>query len=381
MATTTLWTYQDVIDHLSDWQGGIADAKLLRNIKRAILTAYRDITNARLWSYYNQRGRVTTVADYDTGTIAYTHSTRAVTLTTGTWPSWAARGVLLIDDVEYQVYSRDSSSQITLSVNSNPGENVASGTSYSIYQDTYTLPVDFTEAGEFKDIENSRVLDMVTPDEWLGLHNNGTTPSQPYAATIVQDPDYQGVMALRIFPPSDAVYRYDYMYRRMPRQLLTPQYNTGTVTTSTTTVTGTSTSFTSNMLGSVIRFSSSTSTAPTGIPGANPFTAERIITAFGSTTSLTIDSALSAELTGVKYEISDPIDLEQGAMYSFFLRKCEYELGCLLNKSSDLPALTQKMAMAERLAREADSRTRQPTGSGWYSRLPNRFDLTDMQPT
>lgn len=187
-------------------------------------------------------------------------------------------------------------------------------------------------------------------------------------------------MALRMYPPPDAVYRYEYLYRRQPRQLLTPQYNTGTVTTSGTAVTGVGTAWTSNMVGSVIRFSSST-TAPTGITGTNPPTAERIITARGSTTTLTIDSALSSELAAVKYEISDPIDIEQGAMYSFFLRKCEYELGCLLNKSDDLPALTKKLKMAEIEAKEADARTFGRPTATWSSRLPAYLDVSGVQPT
>lgn len=382
MATTTLWTYQDVTTRMLGWQGsGSVDSTLLYKVKEAILTAYRDVCNAKLWSYYHQRARITTVAPYDTGTIAYTHSTRAVTLSGGTFPTWAGQGVLLIDDVEYEVFSYDSSTQITLSVNSNPGANVASGTTYSLYRDTYTLPVNFTSAGEFRDAENNRCLEMVEVDAWLSAHVNGFAPSMPTIGCVMADPDYQGVMALRMYPPPDDVYRYDYMYRRQPRQLLTPQYNTGTVTTSSTAVTGVGTAWTSNMVGSVIRFSANGTTAPTGITGSNPFTAERIVTAVGSATGLTIDSALSAELSAVKYEISDPIDIEQGAMYSFFLRKCEYELGCLLNKTDDLPALTKKLRMAEVEAREADSRTFGRQTAQWSSRLPAYLDVSGMQPS
>lgn len=383
MATTTLWTFMDGIDHLLDWTGSSSgDDKYIRKFKRAILNAYREVTTMRLWSYAFKRARISTVANYDTGTIAYTHSTRTVTLTGGTWPTWAALGTLLIDNVEYQISSRDSASALTLSVNSNPGVNVASGTSYNLYQDQYTLPVDFTSAGMFKDAENCISLRMVEPDAWMSLHDVALTPSQPDCAAIMASPDYQGVLALFVYPPPDDVYHFDYVYQRQPRQLLTPQYNTGTVTTSGTAVTGTGTAFTAAMVGSVIRFSSSTSVAPTGLAGANPFTEQRIITAVGSGTGLTIDSALTSELTGVKYEISDPIDVEQGAMFSLFLRCCEYELGLMLNKKEDMRALMENKRQAAILAKEADNRSfARASHGGGMSRLPYYLNTDDMQPS
>ena len=383
MATTTLWTYRDALDHLLDWQGsGSADATGLRKAKRAILAAYNDLSTAKLWSYYYQRGRISTVDDYSTGTITYTNSTRNCVLASGTWPSWAARGVIQIAEVEYQVASRTDGTTIVLSVNANPGADVAAGTAYKIYQDTYTLPVDFTALGEVRDVANGIWLEHVEPDAWHVLHTNADTPSQPLWFCIRQDPDYQGVLGMSLYPPPDAIYRLDFMYRRQPRRLLVPQYTTGTVTTSSTAVTGTGTVFPANCAGSVIRFGADGTTAPTGVAGANPFGSERIITVRGGDTSLTIDSALTAELTAVKYEISDPIDLEQGAMFAAFLRRAEYELGNLNVLDEKRQALLiSRMRAAEIIAREADNRVFSKRTGRWYDRLNRSFDISSMEPT
>lgn len=381
MATTIIKTYQDAYEHLLDWNGSAsADAVTLRHAKRAIDEAYYQICNARLWHYYMTVGRINTVASYDTGTVAYTHSTRTVTLTGGTFPSWAAQGVIQIDGIEYQVTERTSGSAIILSVNSNPGANVSSGTAYTIYRDTYTLPVDFTSMGTLFDVANGSILTKLEVNEWNLMRRNQLTADLPRYYCITQDPDYQGVLALRLNPPPDAIYVLDYPYRRKPRQLQVANYSTGTVATSTTTVTGTSTAWSSKMIGSVIRFSETSTTAPTGVSGDNPFVYERIITDVASATSLTIDSALTSELSGVKYTISDPIDLEHGAMYTAFLRATECFLAGALGK--DNYVLCEKRRRdAEMLAREADNRSFDNPVSRPFDQLNSPFDLSGVQPT
>jgi hypothetical protein len=166
-----LYTYHDAIEDLLDWLGVAVDANALRMAKRAILAAYRDIPNARGWAYYMNRARITTVAPYDTGTIAYTHSSRTVTLTDGTWPTWAANGVLTIDNVQYQVTTRTSSSALVLSTNTNPGDDVASGTSYTLAREEYTIPVDMLSAGQLIDLASQSWVDFVEPQDWLLGHS------------------------------------------------------------------------------------------------------------------------------------------------------------------------------------------------------------------
>ena len=66
----------------------------------------------------------------DTGTITYDQPTLAVTLSGATWPHWAANAnvSLYISNAWYDVASRDSDTQITLS--SGPASSITTGESY-----------------------------------------------------------------------------------------------------------------------------------------------------------------------------------------------------------------------------------------------------------
>lgn len=97
-------------------------------------------TPGHSWSFLHPVTTLTTAAAYSTGTIAITSG--VVTLTTGTWPSWAASGVLVVSGNSYSISTRDSGSQVTLDDTS---ITVASGTSYEINQQDYDLPDSFGE--------------------------------------------------------------------------------------------------------------------------------------------------------------------------------------------------------------------------------------------
>lgn len=377
---TSLFTVQDAVMALADWSGtSTGDVMAVRKIRRAIDTAYRDITNCRAWSYYMQRGRLDTVASQSSSTITYTNSTRAVDLASGTWPSWAAFGTIAISGVEYPVASAPSSTQLILSVNSNPGADVAAGASYVLWRDTYPCPVDFVGVGQIHNASDGTVLSYIEPNEWVAMRLAQSASSTPYYYTITNDPHYVGANALRLYPAPSSIYHYDYMYHRRPRPFTVPQYTTGTITSSGTTVTGVGTVFTSSMVGCVIRNSSTSTTAPTGLEGSNPYVEQRIISGYTSGTSLTVDQAFDATISSAaKFEISDPIDLDAGAMYSAFLRKCEMELG-IQQRRQDTPALNQIYYMALQSALEADNRVldRKPEGTRYTRRVPVYFDIVN----
>ena len=90
------------------------------------------------WSFLRPEFSQAINEPYGTGTIAATDGT--VTLTTGTWPSWAADGFLVVDGAGYKVDSRTSGSIIVLEDDS---VTITSGTSYSLERWEYTLPDDF----------------------------------------------------------------------------------------------------------------------------------------------------------------------------------------------------------------------------------------------
>ena len=93
------------------------------------------------WSFLDQPWYQTTDAPYKTGTIAV--AAGVVTLTGGTWPTWAAQGELRPGGtstdagITYTVNTRDSGAQLTLDDTS---VTITAGATYNLYHATYDLP-------------------------------------------------------------------------------------------------------------------------------------------------------------------------------------------------------------------------------------------------
>jgi len=99
------------------------------------------------WSFLKPTATLTTVAPYSTGTIAITDGGTTVTLSDGTWPSWAANGTLEYSGVEYDVSSRTSDTEIELI---SAWSTTITGASYELKRLYYDLPDDFGSlAGSF----------------------------------------------------------------------------------------------------------------------------------------------------------------------------------------------------------------------------------------
>lgn len=351
-------TYYDLVQHACNYLGGVNDATNFRKAKGAVSLAYEEMAGLRIWSYFNTRGRIYVNAPYSTGTVTVDVTggayERMVTLASGTWPTWAIQGSLLISNVVYQVATRESSTIITLTRSSVPASDIAAGTSYEIFQNTYPLPTDFVEMGRlYVASYNGRYVEYVSPQEYLNYQSHLSTCSPANYFTIMGSPDYQGAMTLCLPRPSQADV-YDYVYKRRPRRMKIYQEKAGTVTTSGTTVTGTSTAFTSAMRGATIRFGDSTY-APGSLIEEHPYADERTVVAYTSATSLTLDTALTDEVSSVKYTITDPADVEEGAMTTLLYRMVEEQMRIATRtepKKEDVRALD----MAKQKAFAEDSR-------------------------
>lgn len=358
---TPLETYHDVLDFLLRRQNAGVDERQKLLAQEAILSAYQELPLFRNWKYYYSRGRVTTDAAYDTGSIEYDHSggssERLLTLTDGVWPTNAARGRILINNYEYSIATRIDDTTATLSVNSNPGADVAAGTSYKWWRDIYPMPLDFRSADKIIDHNNLWEPAKLSPGKVLNNRSNRQRASEPYLYDFIADPDYVGAMALFLEPPPDAAYNFDFIYQRSPMPMRTMDYSTGTVTVSSTTVTGVGTNWNSDMVGSLIRLPhSGVDQVPTGLAGKYPYAEQRIITAVASTTSLTIDAVLSGTYTSAtKYRISDYIDLDYHVMREAFRKLCEYRFSENAAKETQ-GASFRSFTNALTNAKEADGR-------------------------
>lgn len=364
MATdrVALTTALDLQERLLDQAGATADGLLLRKARASVQSGLDDFWARRPWVYLQKFGLFQTSGYYSTGTIAYDHTgganERMVTLTSGTWPTWSAKAYLRISNVLYRVDSRVSASVITLSSELNPGADVASGTSYSIFQDTYQLPFDFGRiVGQTVYDQTTRwPIRLLTPEEWAIARDRNTMNSgTPTICTVAGDPDVYGAMAMTLYPiPSDGR-SISYFYSRSQPTIRVWDYTTGTVSCAASTSATGSIAWSANHVGCVLRFGTAT-TAPTSLLGSAPYQEERVIIAVSGTTA-TLDQATDGIYSSVKFAVSQLADLEPGAMRKAAIECCQYHFAEARNAdTSEMSRRANTRMAALRLAMEADRR-------------------------
>lgn len=382
-ATPDLFTYQDALEHLeATTLGGAMDSER-RDFRSAVLGAYPDLASRYDWLYYHTEHDIRLEATYSTGTITYDNSTKQVTIydvddlaeTTSTWPTNATEGRIKINDIRYPIESRVSSTVIKLPDENNPGEDISTvtpyttnatkvaavankgTTTYTWLKTSYTLPADFKDMDPPHAASSNLSQSPVSLNSIMSFERHVRASANPprwYA--IGPDPNRYGQMAMYVqYEPSTAE-GLRFYYRRFPRRIKYSDSSTGTVSNSGTTVTlaGTGASFSSEMVGSVIRFGTS-ATKPSGIRGLNPWQEQRIITAYTDANTVTVDSAPSSTFSGVKYVVSDPLDLRP-TMIEPFLRGCEWKLSLSRRNAESPPQeLHQWYMEAIRIAGEAEA--------------------------
>jgi hypothetical protein len=349
---TEIWTYADAVDALCDAHAVLRTGLNERHARSSVRFAYRDFPLRHPWSYYYRQRVLQTVASYSTGTVVYDNSggsnERMLTLTTGTWPTWAEYGRVVIDDVHYEVEYRVSDSIVTLAEYSNPGADVAS-TTYEIYRSSYPLPVNFGVIERLWDVNGNYEIPFVDQrTQHTALQAFYDTPSTPIHATIRATGKYLSGVELVFGPPPNAVLTYDMLYRTFPRPLAIDEYSSGTVTitSGTAAVTGTNTTFPATCAGSIIRFSTGI-VKPSGYLGAidgadNPYVYQAVIKSRGSATALTLEEVMPttiATLTGVGYTISDPLDIDIQRMLTPLQRMAEAEFSRLASRQDAMMKL------------------------------------------
>lgn len=355
-----LQTVHDLRTHLLEWSCGGSDDRLVRMSHRAIQDAVRTLGGVRAWSYYYTLGRLITTASYNTGTIAYDYTgganERMVTLTTGTWPTDAAYGVLYISGVQYQIDQRISSTVITLREGFAPTADIASGTTYTWWRDTYSLPQNCIRVGRIQETNSSWMPHPVSVQDWLEYQRGSGQTGQPRRYCVSQDENLSNRLAVRFWPAPDSAYTLDYIYHRRMTPLSTIDESTGTVslTSGSATVTGSGTAFTSAMVGSVLRVGTA-SDKPTDYAGSHPAVFESRIKTYNSATSVTLEDNADANYSTKKFRVSDLLDIEDGAMTTALYRCAEWMLGRLLNRE-DAPQLEGAWQRQLAYAKEADAR-------------------------
>jgi hypothetical protein len=365
----------DVIERLIDFAGAdFGGDKAMRDARRALQDAVREFPGLHRWNYGYTWHRLNLNPLYNTGTVAYDATTRALTLTGGTWPPWAASGNLRIADVVYAVDSRDSNTQLTLDATLSPVVNLASGTAYTLYQDTYELPADFLASDRMCAEINRFTLEYVHPTSILFATRSVDNAGTPIYYTIIPSPLTPERLAARVYPYPDAAQTLDFIYQRRLRRLRYDVVESGRVTVAngSKSVTGTETTFRSDMAGAVIRFSRD-ATRPTSVEGGNAAAFESRIASVASATSLTLVDAAIEDFTGVAYVISDPLDIEEGTMANCLCWQAIRHQAAT-TRMKDRAAIDGEASAALVRAKEDDARnfSLQTAGPGYVRRLRRR---------
>lgn len=190
---------------MMDASGSKADTIILEVINDSA----EYIAMLRQWPYYHERGVIDLVAAYATGTVAITAGAAVLTLTGGTWPTWAASGEVFVDDVWVEVLTRDSSTQLTLV--ENWGQATLTASAFTIAQLRYALPSDC-----------ARTNDLLLGKQW-------PYPPTPVSAAwleMVKDAWQSGEQMTRfwaieknyimVWPWPTAAKRINFLYFRKP---------------------------------------------------------------------------------------------------------------------------------------------------------------------
>ncbi len=371
-----LYTFQDGINSVLDAFGVDGSGRHGRDARRAVIEAHRDLPNRHRWQYFQRVGEVTTVASQSTGTIEYDHTggtyERQVTLTGATWPDEARFYRLVIDQRIYEVEERKSSTVLTLTQASNPGEDVAALQSYTLFRSCYPVPMDFRKGTQLAELPNSN-WPMYVNQEWLLNDQDSFWMPQdvPDEYTIRSAGEHYGGLVFEFGPPPSTARTYRFVYEASPLPLRlfgnSAEYKEGTVSVSGNTVTGTSTAFTSAMVGCVLRLPQvGSSSHPTGIAGYvdrdEPYAEQRVIQSVTNATTMTLDVAPEGSYSGAKYTIGSALDFEMGAMYSCLLRLAEWAFARDQKERKDVDQRYGRFVLSMKAAMAADNRLRALTG-------------------
>jgi hypothetical protein len=326
-------TYFDLVEALivSSF-GGPQDAEQ-RDIRKAIHHAYDELTTIRDWAYYHVHGRIVLQAPYSEGTVTSSGST--VTLTGGTWPSWAASGAYLkVGEEITRVASRTSNTVLVLD-SSLPFKEDVTDELYTLYRSVYPLPADFRNLDEPSDEYNWWSGLYVTPDQAMKIARVSSATGEPYHWTLIKDPNSAG-WAIQVVGYPTGTQTLDFTYRRTARPIRFSGHEAavrqGTIARSATAVTGAGTAFSEALVGSVLRVGDATN-IPGPIESLTPWVSEAKITAVANATGLTTDVS-GTVAASTRYLITDPMDIAPH-MHAALDSACDYWLARIRGTGED----------------------------------------------
>lgn len=181
------------------------------DILQCIQDGLNYVYDAHDWSFFKPIKDVSTTAPYATGTVTIVAG--VVTLAGGTWPSWAAAGILRVSNSYYSIASRDSSTQLTLNDTS---ATAAALTTFSLGRPEVDLPTAFEAISP-----DGQMTYYPDPNTWWpevrprhDQHLRALQQASPYYSrpayysirTVEFDPTVGSRKRLAFYPVPDAQY-------------------------------------------------------------------------------------------------------------------------------------------------------------------------------
>lgn len=126
-----------------DRTGAKADAEILQSVNDALSM----ISQARIWDWYQEPLDLSIQQNFSTGTITFTQGSTACTITGTTWPTWAALGEIYCNGQYHRLASRDSSTQVSLTIAWAEATVSFIAPNFNLFQDNYALPANCQRFG------------------------------------------------------------------------------------------------------------------------------------------------------------------------------------------------------------------------------------------
>lgn len=365
-----LLTFQDSVERLVDYLGGEPSDAVLRDAKKAVISALRDITQCFTWTYLYEHGRITTSKSYDCGLVTYLpvggQVPNQLTLVGGCWPDWSMFGTVRLFNTNFDVAQRLSGTVLQLSSPLAPSYMITNPTAYGIFRDTYTMPENFQSQDQTIVKTNWTGLDYVHPREWLMETATIGIIGDPIVYTFMADDDFGGRLCMKLAPFPTEPREIDYIYKRRANALNLFRSNCGTVATgvNSKTIQGTGTAFTTQMADVCVVRVSGNNKPPTSEWGDNPAVFEsKIVAVNPATQMLTLLEAAPAAYAAAPYTISNWLDITTGTMSQAFERCCEMHIS-MTRVLKDKPSARLQYEAALEVAKCADCRVSLPRTAG-----------------
>lgn len=321
MSTPRILTAYECIDfamRIMEGQGVSANQQTMR---WALHNAYMELGQEFDWSFLHKHGRIFLHAAQSTGTASFDFSggayERLLTLSGATFPSWANDATVRIDGVTCRIEDTKSTTTATLDATLNPGRDVAAGSSYRIYPSYYALPNDFKRLVMPRAETAGWELTELSYDDIMALDRDNDETGTPVYYCIRGIEDLYGQMGIFVHPDSDEEKTLDFIYEKMPREIRYTGWDaadyagTIAVTADSPNVTGSGgTNWVDLMQGAIMLIGSSASTAPTGLRGTASWVEQRAVSTVSTTSLILLDNDIVTARSGVKYRITDPIDID-----------------------------------------------------------------------